>query len=345
MTAMRAGPTIALMAFALLAASARAVPNGASAQEITISASDLLEYYEAGEVEAMRDALDRAATGDLGIVLTALRRNARAWIEADGPQWRDRRRTVVALVAIETARAALERQWNRSLELIDWAAALLAGGAPSESERTWHLAALALCEGARDPIAIDAAASRLQKRFPGEPRTQLARAFVREIEFWDNDRLYWGEADTRRTTPSLVAASAVAANHDEAMLRLAYFALYDGNPDQALRFLAQAATIGDDPGHAYLSGLFAGWANARLARWPEAIAAFRAALIAAPGAKTATFHLASALFAAGDRAEADRVMQAAMRANSDAADPWTTYGYGDFRRFTLYVDRVREALR
>ena len=338
---MRPGLGQALMLVLLLTS----LSHKASAQEITVAAADLLEYYEAGEVQAVRDALARASSGDLGIVLTALSRNARAWIEADGPEWRDRRRMVAALVAIETARAALDRQWEQSRELVEWGAALLASGAPSDAERAWHLAALALCEGARDPLAIDAAAARLQKRFPSEPRALLARAFVREIDFWDEDAARWGQADARRAMPALMAAAASAANHAEAMLRLAYFALYDRKPDEALRFLGQISTSADDRGHAYLSALFSGWANARLQRWPEAVAAFRSALAAAPSARTARLHLAAALFAAGDRAEADRVVQAAMDAAPGGEDPWLTYGYGDLRRFTTYVDRAREALR
>ena len=338
---MRPGLGNALMLVLMLTS----LSHKASAQEITVAAADLLEYYEAGEVQAVRDALARASSGDLGIVLTALSRNARAWIEADGPEWRQRRRTVAALVAIETARAALDRQWDRSRELIDWGAALLASGTPSETERSWHLAALALCEGARDPMAIEATVARLQRRFPGEPRALLARAFVREIEFWDADAERWGQADARRAMPALVAAAGSAPNHAEAMLRLGYLALYDGKPDETLRFLGQISTSPDDRGHAYLSALFSGWANARLQRWPQAVAAFRSALAAAPSARTATLHLAAALFSAGDRAEADRVIQAAMNAAPGGDDPWLTFGYGDLRRFTTYVDRAREALR
>ena len=337
--------TIALISLLVLASSASRQPRGVSAQAVTVSATDLLEYYEAGEVEAVRDALTRASSGDLGIVLTALSRNARAWIEADGPEWRERRRTVAALVAIETARAGLDRQWVHSLELIEWGATLLASAAPSETERAWQLAALALCEGARDPIAIEAAATRLDKRFPGEPRVLLARAFVREIEFWDEDLLRWGQADSRRAMPPLLAAAAAAPNRSEAMLRLAYFALYDGTPEEALRFLGEIASSQDDRGHAYLTGLFSGWANARLGRWTEAIAGYRAALAAAPEAKTARLHLAAALFAGGDRAEANGIIETTMDATPGTEDPWTTYGYGDFRRFALYVDRAREALR
>ena len=316
-----------------------------SAQPVRVTAVDLLEYYEIGEVRAVREALAQASSGDLGIVLPALSRGAPAWIEADGPEGRERRRMIAALVAIETAAAALDRQWDRSRDLINWGAALLAAGAPSEGERAWLLAALALCEGARDPVAVDVAAARLQKRFPGEPRVLLARAFVREIEFWDEDAVRWGEASTRRAVLPLVAAAAAAQNHAEAMLRLAYFALYDGKPEEALRFLGQIAAGADDRGHAYLAALFAGWANARLQRWPEAVAAFRSALAAAPAARTATLHLAAALFSSGERAEADRVIQAAMKAAPGADDPWLLYGYGDLRRFRMYVDRAREARR
>jgi len=172
--------TLVLMVLVPLADAHRDVAS----QQITVSATDLLDYYEAGEFDAVQDALRRAAKGDLGIVLDALKRDGRTWIDADGPQWRPRRRLMAATLALETAHASLDRGWLASRALIEWGASELAKAPPTVEERTWHQAALALCEGALDTISIEAQLKRMERRVPGEPRILLGRAFLEEIREW-----------------------------------------------------------------------------------------------------------------------------------------------------------------
>lgn len=325
----------------------RAAERGATTpQAIIVSASDLLEYYEAGEHELVQQALERAATGDLGIVLDALKREGAAWIEADGPEWRERRRTLAATFALETARASLDGRWDRSRGLIEWGAGVLAKAPPSPAERLWQHAALALCEGARDTIAIEAQVRRMRTRFPDEPRILLARAFLKEIEFWNERAVYWDDADPRRAIEALSPALAHPAVRDEALLRAALFMLLSDRPVDALASLEQIASS-TDAGHAYLSALFTGWAHERLGHDAEAIAAFRQALGASPRARTATVYLVARLYSSGAREEADRVLvdDVLGLSVSRAPDPWIEYGYGDLRRFPSLVAQLRGSAR
>lgn len=332
---------------ALAAAITASTPlhRAARAQPITVSAADLFEYYESGEFDLVKEALDRAAKGDLGIVLDALKRDGRKWIEADGPEWRDRRRLMASTLALETAHASLDRGWAASRGLIEWGATELAKAPPSPEERDWQLAALALCEGALDTITIDVQLKRMERRVPGEPRILLGRAFLEEIAFWDDRMLYFDRADARRAIARLQDAAAHPAVRDEARLRLALLTLYAGRPEEALGYLGQIASS-TDAAHAYYTGLFAGWAHLRLARPADARRAFEAALESAPRARTATLYLMTALYSSGDRIEADRILERdILRAEDPAPDPWVEYGYGDLRRFPLLIAQLRRSFQ
>ena len=319
--------------------------GGRTPQGITVSATDLLEYYEAGEFDLVQQALERAATGDLGIVLDALKRDAPAWIDADGPEWRDRRRMLAVTFALETARASLDGRWHRSRELIEWGAGLLAKGPPSPQERSWQHAALALCEGARDTIAIEEQMKRMERRFPGEPRVLLARAFLKEIEFWHERAAYGDRANPRPAIEALRPALGHPGVRDEALLRAGLFTYLAGRPADALGYLRQIA-VSTDAGHTYLAGLFTGWTHERLGHDEEAIAAFRRALEAAPRARTATLYLVARLYAAGAREEADRLLVDDVMGLTvtRAADPWMEYGYGDLRRFAPLIAQLRRSV-
>jgi hypothetical protein len=339
---MRVRITIAVLCLTAVTILPGSGPRPVRAQAITVSAGDLLEYYGAGEYDVVRRALTEAASGDLGVVLEALQRNAPAWIDADGPGGRDRRRMIAATFALEAAQASLADRWERSRAMIEWASGLLAKSRPSERERIWHLAALALCEGAGDVVAIDAQLARMERRFPGEPRIVLGRAFIGEIPSWEAHAGYLGGGDPDRAVKPLQAALSQGAIRDEALLRLGYLLLYGKRPEEALGYLRQISSS-TDAGQAYLAALFAGWAHERLGQPYEAIREFRSALVAVPRAHTASFSLAARLYAVDAREEADRVVEEALHSQEPVEDPWRIYGYGDLRLFPMLVDQLRKA--
>lgn len=328
-----------------LATTASARPAG---QDVTVSAADLLEYYNLGEYDAVQTALTRAASGDLGIFLQGLRRDLAAWITADGIALASRRRLVVAALSLEVAHAGLETQWARSEQILEWACELLrTERKPPPAERIWHQAALALIEGARDIATLTIHVVHMKTRFPDEPRILMARVFEKETDYWNDLVTISGTAD--EGSPSIVfrsldEARARPANEREADLRLGYLLLRAGKPRDASAVLSRVAP-GDDPGQLHLAHLFRGWAYEALGQQDDAARSFRAALDAVPGAQTATLALAVRLYAAGQRDEADTLVDSMLAIHPPVVDPWRIYGYGDLRRWPMLRDALREELR
>jgi tetratricopeptide (TPR) repeat protein len=313
-------------------------------RERTSQAIDLLEYYNLGEYEAVRTALVNAASGDLGVVLQALKRDAATWIASDGPRLAPRRRLTVAMFALDVARAGLDHQWVRSQEILEWSCALLRKERePGAAERTWHLAALALIEGARDMRALDQHVAHLKSLFPDEPRLLLVDAFRRESEYWNLIYTISGVADGGApggVIPALETAKKRRENEREANLRLGYLLERAGRFPDAIETLGRVAP-GDDPGQLYLSQLFLGWAYDGLDRTADAERAFRAAIDAMPGAEVATLALAVHLYERGRRDEADTLTDEMLGRQPRVIDPWRIYGYGDLRRWPALMDKLR----
>ena len=342
---------LAVLVLAILA------PARAAAQEITVSPIDLLSYYEMGQHERVLKAVADASRGDLAVVLEAFKRDSAAWIAQDGPKWVERRRMIVATVALEVAHAAFDLQWTNSEALIEWTCALLRKErSVSPFERAWHLAALALLEGARDIEALQLHLTHMKARVPDEPRLLLARAFVAETYYWDDvmyppfggttiprpfrERQLWTEDAMAALVPVLAHPQA----RNEAAMRLGFYAWRAGRAAQALQYLSTIETP-DDPGQAHLMHLFTAWSHERLERPDQAIAAFRKALEAVPGAQSASLYLAVRLHAAGRGQEARQIMDTSLEMDPAPVDPWRTFGYGDLRRWPVLIADLRRMVR
>lgn len=320
----------------------------AQAQEpVTVTVRDLLELYDIGDTEAVRQAITSAARGDLRVVVESLERDGARWVTADGDGNTGRRRVAAAAFALEMAEAGLDAQWLYSRDLIEWACGLLRQEpARTEQERTFHLAAIALLEGSRDLRALDAHLAHVRTRFPDEPRVLLAVAFKSETEYWRLFRNDSGSIDggqTHLVVPALVTAGARAENAREVALRLGFLALQDEAPERALAELRKVLP-GDDAAQVYLAHLFSGWAHDARNDEASAVASYRAALAVLPHGQSATLHLAARLFASGRREEAETLVEGMLAAPA-AVDPWRIFGYGDLRRFPLLLERLREAIR
>jgi tetratricopeptide (TPR) repeat protein len=280
-------------------------------------------------------------------VVQALKLDAGKWIAADGPRLAPRRRLTVAMFALEVARAGLDHQWLRSQEILEWACELLRKQRePGGAERTWHLAALALIEGARDMRALDQHAAHLKSRFPDEPRLLLVDAFRRESEYWNLIYTISGVADGGApggVIPALETAKKRRENEREANLRLGYVLERAGKFPEAIETLRRVPP-GDDAGQLYLAHLFLGWAYEALDRPADAERAFRAALDAVPGAEVATLALAVHLYESGRRDEADTLIDDRLGRQPRAGDPWRIYGYGDLRRWPALMDTLRKEI-
>ena len=340
-----------LIVLALLA------PAGAAAQEITVSTTDLLTYYELGQHTKATKAVADASRGDLVVVLDDLKREGAAWIAQDGPKWIERRRMIIATFALEVAYVAWDQQWANSEDLIEWTCALLRKErSVSPFERAWHLAALALLEGARDIEALQFHLAHMKARVPDEPRLGLARAFVAETHYWNEvmnpyfggttiprsyrERQLWTEEAMAALTPLLTNPQ----TRNEAAMRLGFYAWRAGRAAQAQQYLA-AIDAPDDPAQAYLIHLFSAWSHERLERPDLAIASYRKALEAVPGAQSAALYLSVRLHGAGRGLEAREILDASLAIDPPPIDPWRIFGYGDLRRWPVLIAELRKMVR
>ncbi len=160
--------------------------------------SDLLKRYGGGDYAAVTTSL--AAITDFKGALRQLDRIAVPWIRSGASEDAFRRRLIVAGFAIETAHAGLD-QWEDARYFVEWACILLrAGGLPKPPERAWHLAAVALAQGAHDPdlLANDPfrtvrgarAIDHLRHsvfRFPDDDRLRLAGVATSELRTLGSD--------------------------------------------------------------------------------------------------------------------------------------------------------------
>lgn len=340
---MRRTTALGMAAGLAIAAGAQAPHAG---QRITAAPMDLASYYGLGEFEAVESALTRAATGHLDVILDGFRQDAEAWIGADGPDWAPRRRLVVATVALEAANAGLDSQWVHSKELVQWACGLLGEHPAQPAERDWHLAAIAIIEGAGDTGLLSSHLQHVRSRFPDEPRLLLAEAFDDEFRYLTEVMWYGAEHGAGRRTAMFDEALAHPDTAREAHLRLGFMLLQGSRFDEAVAHLRQVDPP-DDPGQMYLARLFEGWAHQRRDPPDLAVAerAFLEAIDAVPGAYAASLSLALLLYPTERRIEADEVMRAVATADPPVADPWRIYGYGDLRRWPLLIERLRGALR
>jgi tetratricopeptide (TPR) repeat protein len=314
---------------------------------VTVSLTQMLELYDIGEFEMVRKAVQKAARGDLSVVHVALKRDAAAWIDADGDTHRSRRRLTAAVFALEVAGAALDRQWLDALEMLEWACGVMRSEPRgSEAERTFHLAAIALIEGARDLRALDGHLVHVKSRFPDEPRMLLAQAFKSETEYWRLFRsldLGYDGGDASIAVPALRKAGARQENAREVNLRLGFLAFQEDAYELALTDLARVSP-GDDPGQLYLAHVISGWAYEKLKKTDQAIQAYRAALQEIPRGQVATLHLSAALYATDRRAEADALVEEMLHTDPPP-DPWRIFGYGDYRRLPLLIETLRKAIQ
>src|SRR5690348_12188984 len=185
------GPSLPVLAgAACLAGTLHASPD--------LSAHALLDAYDRGDyrtvvvnLPARHEALSTFAHDLEDATVT--------WISNAPADVQVRRRLIAATVALEAARGfalrpdpakMTERQWQDRQRLLEWACRLVRQtNPPSEAERWWQLASVALVEQSYGyPFYAFAGAwddarehlTHASARFPGEPRLALARAVVAE---------------------------------------------------------------------------------------------------------------------------------------------------------------------
>jgi hypothetical protein len=336
--------------------------------------SAILDLYARGDFAAAVLALtDNRKISDLD---REFRRGADAWMASVPPLNRPARLAVVSAVVVELMAVSFSRdrfEYEKTRELLEWVCAKLRRQSPTAAERWFHLASIALLQGAADDTLLSGRRYSVTfrtfpgdgshvlhagLRFPAESRFKLAYVTylwpTQFIATWPLPSAYLirtdgrfrleGETDSQdvaNTLRSLGALFTDPAVGFEARLRsgVLRFMLADDNSTGDLR-LALGST---DPGIIGLARLMLGAVAERSDRLDEAVAEYRLAH-SALSSSTSSVALAAALFRTGRPDEAAEVLQAYARL-PPRPDPWRLYSQRDYRFFDAYREELRRAVR
>lgn len=276
-------------------------------------------------------------------------REAAVWI-ARGSGSVDRRRVVVATVAIEAVNRYGLNQWGDGYALLEWACTLVRQNVPGPIEAAWQRASIALVQTGAEVHSnqLDIHAGHAYRRFPTDPQVVLGRAVARELGTFPDPRDGSSLSDREARADAIIDAFEAARRYPEvsgeAAMRLGFLYLRIGQAGLAAKTLDDAARETSEPPIVYLSHLLRGRALERLDRHADAVDAYRAATHAVPGAQTAALALATALVKVGDRTAAAGIAQQTV-GQTPPDDPWFYYGKTSARRWPTLLDALREALR
>ena len=340
-----------------------------SAQQNSVVAS--LERYGRGEFDEAVTQL--IGTKTVSAILKAFRKDADAWIgRAPAPE-REKRLAVVGALSVELLAVTFEQhrdEYVKTREIIEWACERFRRGPASEVERQFHLAGIALAQGASDKRFLDGNMAvqnnfmplgshfeHPMERFPDEARFKLAIATanpeVQMIATWPLppgylvypfplkiDHPYERQIinDSLQMLSELSDDPGVGA---EARLRSGILRFLEQDVSVARTDLAHAEQA-TDPFVRHLAQLMLGTIADQAGDSSEALRRYRLAYDTVPAA-SASIALAGRLFRSGAVDQAAAVMR-----DFDSAppppDPWALYGQRDFRSFTVTRHNMRRAV-
>lgn len=309
----------------------------------------VLDRYAQGEFDAVAPALNDAGSlsqfsKDFQAVAGKWAAEATPGVEAEA----GRRRNVAPAVALEAAQVRGLAERGDAQLLIEFACKWWQlSGPPTEAERLWQHASVALLEGMTAGVALELHISHGLKRFPDDPDLLMARGVAAELRAGPDNRTTDG---LRAPDSSLLGAAesrlktilTIPSKRPEASLRLGSIALRRGRTEEALTQLSAASIESKDPFIVHLAHLLSGRAFAKANKWREAVTSYRAAIASVP-TQTAKIALVAALSRTGEYTEAAAVAEAALNSSDRQQDPWLSYGQGDFRHWPALIARVREA--
>jgi hypothetical protein len=312
-----------------------------------------------------------ARTGDTGPVsfrstdefLSVLKSSGRKWIDAAATADRDRRRYLLAQLALETA--STTGSTRDGLLLVEWGCEMLRQRPATGFERAWMRASASLFLRAdfearpsnyataviRPPSAMGHVEHALA-RFPDEPRLQLMKLLQRPEAYAlsarpgaDPDHLVRGPAIGNSTGPRgesriadtirrLSAIAEPAGAGAEARAHVGWLKFHLNQIDGSVEDFRAAAASTGDPFVRNLAMIGAGLAFTAQGKQADAIGALREAVDAMPRARASAILLATHLFLTGDRGESAIVVNRAFGPDALELEPW---------RHVLQFDRFASA--
>lgn len=302
--------------------------------------SRLLDRYASGDYDAAVAAAAKAEQGAAD-VRRRLERQGDAWIARE-PYDALRRRLIVATYSLELINATVDTEWRTFESLIERHCNFLRRApVASPSERTWYLAAVALQGRAQDQTrAPGSHLDHAERRFPDEPRFQIARAAraAFTVDGAPGSRV----DDSVARFATLLTLPAVQA---EAEVHIGHLWLGAKKPADALDHAQKAIQFASEPGVMYLARTLAGRALEKLDDPEGAIREYRLALAAIPGAQSATTTLAALLFSRDRPGEGAELVEESLRLHATDDDPWRLYDYGEYWRYRDLIAQLHKELR
>jgi tetratricopeptide (TPR) repeat protein len=248
--------------------------------------------------------------------------------------------------------------------VIAWARDTLPrSGSVEPAERFWWLASVGVSEEAKAWLHLDEHLARARARVPDEPRWRLADLARRSridahpagsldlvrpdgLDLLGDKTLYRQAAGRIPQLQSEFEKLGLELSlAGEIELNLGYLDLLRAQWASALSHLDRSRTLTDEPFLHAVADYLGGWANERLRRPAEALAAYRRANALVPHVRNLSFLLAGQLFLANERAEGYAVLDAAIHTDPAPPDLLTAFESGDARLVPSYLARLREALR
>ncbi len=280
-----------------------------------------------------------AADQTLSSLHSALRRDGAAWILARA-----------ATFALDVAGASLQLQPHDVPPIVEWGCEQVRKRLPSDAEREWHVAAMAVFEGLGNLQAVEAHLAHVATRFPDRPEWRHARVWLADSRTLNvHPRQPLNAA--RISFPSSLAAqyqalTALPEFADDAWIRIGFLHLLSGNGrDAAAAFARAESAAGGHDGTLYLAHLFSAWMFERDSRHDDAIRELTESLDAAPYGRTAAVWLAVRYQIDGRASDAQALATRSLEPVGDRLDPWRTFYGGDIRRWPELIAAARKAVR
>jgi VWFA-related protein len=301
------------------------------------------------DVQALADAFDRGAYDSMQASLaksTNLVNILTAFRTSESPWPNDAKRT--AVFALELAFAGLRSEVSTAREeggrlLGEYHVRVRQPAGADQFECWWFTTEAAALEGLFLPESAILFVPRALQRCPATARLHLAYAFVSEQQ-WLRGGLT--PAQEQEVVARYESAMKFPETEAEARVRGARFLYALGSFDRALAMVnGGAAATPADQELRYFTALVRGQILRALGRSDEAVASFRSALAAWPGAQSARVALMTLLLNRGDRDGAAALAEEAQTAPADDFDPWWTYWLGDYRAYPAMLDRLRALAR